>query len=88
MRYYLTWAWMHRVAVLSSLLIASSQHTRNFGSEARANRVKMGMVQSMAVETFGVVDVEEPKYEVVLKRDGGPVHYEIRRYGKRCVSWY
>ena len=44
----------------------------------------MGMVQSMAVETFGVVDVEEPKYEVVFKRDGGPVHYEIRRYGKRC----
>ena len=42
------------------------------------------MVQSMAVETFGVVDVEEPKYEVVFKRDGGPVHYEIRRYGKRC----
>ena len=46
----------------------------------------MGMVQSMAVETFGVVDVEEPKYEVVLKRDGGPLHYEIRRYGKRCVG--
>ena len=46
----------------------------------------MGMVQSMAVETFGVVDVEEPKYEVVLKRDGGPVHYEIRRYGKRCIN--
>ena len=46
----------------------------------------MGMVQSMAVETFGVVDVEEPKYEVVLKRDGGPVHYEIRRYGKRCST--
>ena len=46
----------------------------------------MGMVQSMAVETFGVVDVEEPKYEVVLKRDGGPIHYEIRRYGKRCES--
>ena len=42
------------------------------------------MVQSMAVETFGVVDVEEPKYEVVFKRDGGPVNYEIRRYGKRC----
>ena len=33
----------------------------------------------MAVETFGVVDVEEPKYEVILNRD----HYEIRRYGKR-----
>ena len=56
------------------------------GSAASANRAKMGMVQSMAVETFGVVDVEEPKYEVVLKRDGGPVHYEIRRYGKRCIN--
>ena len=44
------------------------------------------MVQSMAVETFGVVDVEEPKYEVVFKRDGGPINYEIRRYGKRCGS--
>jgi len=32
---------------------------------------------------FGKVDVEEPKYEVILTRDGGPVHYEIRRYGKR-----
>ena len=38
----------------------------------------MGMV-------FGKVDVEEPKYEVILTRDGGPVHYEIRRYGKRFV---
>ena len=41
----------------------------------------MGMVQSMAVETFGVVDVEEPKYEVILTRN-----YEIRRYGKRCAA--
>ena len=75
---------MHRVTFLSSLWIASSQRTHICGSVKRINRVRMGMVQSMAVETFGVVDVEEPKYEVVFKRDGGPVHYEIRRYGKRC----
>ena len=44
-----------------------------------ANRAKMGMI-------FGKVDVEEPKYEVILTRDGGQVPYEIRRYGKRWVT--
>lgn len=32
---------------------------------------------------FGKIKVEEPKYEVILTRDGGNIHYEIRRYGKR-----
>ena len=36
----------------------------------------MGMI-------FGKINVEEPKYEVILTRDGGNIHYEIRRYGKR-----
>ena len=60
---------------------SQNHHAVSAHGETNTNQAQMSM-------NCRKRDSKEPKYEVVLTRNGGSVHYEIRSYGKRYVATF